>query len=73
MAIFHDMMHIDMEVYVDDIFVKSRTRANHVDNRVLQRSREHKLQMNTKKRVFGVYSGKLLGFLVSKRGRSKSG
>ena len=24
MAIFHDMIHIDMEVYMDDILVKSR-------------------------------------------------
>ena len=29
MAIFHDMIHIDMEVYVDDILVKSKTRAEH--------------------------------------------
>ena len=29
MAIFHDMIHIDMEVYVDDILVKSRTRVEH--------------------------------------------
>ena len=29
MAIFHDMIHIDMEVYVDDILVKSRTHAKH--------------------------------------------
>ena len=29
MAIFYDMIHIDMEVYVDDILVKSRTRSEH--------------------------------------------
>ena len=29
MTIFHDMIHIDMEVYVDDILVKSRTRTEH--------------------------------------------
>ena len=29
MTIFHDMIHIDMEVYVDDILVKSRTRSEH--------------------------------------------
>ena len=29
MVIFHDMIHIDMEVYVDDILVKSRTRTEH--------------------------------------------
>ena len=32
MAIFHDMIHIDMEVYVDDILVKSRTRSEHPQN-----------------------------------------
>ena len=70
MAIFHDMIHIDIEVYVDDILVKSRTRAEHPQAlaRILQRSREHNLKMNPKKCVFGVSSGKLLGFIVSKRG-----
>ena len=29
MAIFHYMIHIDMEVYVDDILVKSKTRSEH--------------------------------------------
>ena len=29
MVIFHDMIYIDMEVYVDDILVKLRTRAEH--------------------------------------------
>ena len=70
MAIFHDMIHIDMEVYVDDILVKSRTRIEHPQTlaRILQRSREHNLKMNPKKCIFGVSSGKLLGFIVSKRG-----
>src|SRR5262249_29458706 len=70
MAIFHDMMHIHMEVYMDDVFVKSRIREGHADvlRTVLQRSKEHQLKMNPKKCVFGVSSGKLLGFIVSKRG-----
>ena len=70
MAIFHDMIHIDMDVYVDDILVKSKTRTKHPQAlaRILQRSREHKLKMNPKKCVFGVFSSKLLGFIVSKRG-----
>src|SRR5262249_49604435 len=69
-AIFHDMMHLYMEVYVDDILVKSRTREDHpkILARILQRAREHKLKMNPKKCVFGVSSGKLLGFIVNKRG-----
>src|SRR5262249_41253596 len=70
MAIFHDMMHVHMEVYVDDVLVKSRTRSNHAEvlRVVLQRAKEHQLKMNPKKCVFGVSSGKLLGFIVSKRG-----
>ena len=37
-AIFHDLIHVDMEVYVDDILVKSKTREIHpqVLKRVLQ-------------------------------------
>ena len=70
MVIFHDMIHIDMEVYVDDILVKSRTRVEHPRAlaRILQRSWEHNLKMNPKKCVFGVSSNKLLRFIVSKRG-----
>ena len=30
MVFFHDMIHIDMEVYVDDILVKSKTHAEHL-------------------------------------------
>ena len=29
-TLFHDMMHIDVEVYVDGMIVKSRDRANHL-------------------------------------------
>ena len=70
MAIFHDMIHIDMEVYVDDILVKSKTHVEYSQAlaRILQRSWEHNLKMNPKKCVFGVSSGKLLGFVISKRG-----
>ena len=51
MMIFHDMIHIDMKVYVDDILVKSRTRTEHPQAlaRIHQRSREHNLKMNPKK------------------------
>ena len=29
-TLFHDMMHRDVEVYVDDMMVKSRDRADHL-------------------------------------------
>ena len=69
MAIFHDMIHIDMEVYVDDILVKSKTRDENPKTlaKILQQSQEHNLKMNPKKCIFGVSSGKFLGFIVSKR------
>ena len=40
MVIFHDMIHIDMKIYVDGILVKSRTRTEHPQAlaRILQRS-----------------------------------
>ena len=29
-TLFHDMMHRDVEVYVDDMIIKSQGRANHL-------------------------------------------
>ena len=65
-AIFHDMMHKELEDYVDDIVVKSRKREEHF--RVFERCRAFKLRMNPLKCAFRVSSGKFLGFLVHSRG-----
>ena len=69
-AIFHNMMHQEMEDYVHDIVVKSKTRAGHfqVLKRVFERCRMYKLRMNPLKCAFGVSVGKFLGFLVHHRG-----
>ena len=69
-AIFHDMMHQELENYVDDIVVKSRRREEHfhVLKKVFERCRAFKLRMNPLKCAFGVSSGKLLGFLVHSKG-----
>ena len=71
-SIFHDMMHKEMENYVDDIVVKSKTKAGHfqVLKWVLERCRMYKLHMNPQKCAFAVSTGKLLGFLVHHRGIS---
>ena len=70
MAIFHDMIHQELEDYVDDIVVKSRRREEHfhVLKRVFETCRAFKLRMNPLKCAFGVSSGKFLGFLVHNRG-----
>ncbi|RVW64270.1 Retrovirus-related Pol polyprotein from transposon 17.6 [Vitis vinifera] len=69
-ALFHDMMHRDVEVYVDDMIVKSRGRADHLAalERFFERIRKFRLRLNPKKCTFGVTSGKLLGHMVSERG-----
>ena len=69
-AIFHDMMHRQLEDYVDDIVVKSSKREEHfhVLKRVFERCRAFKLRMNPLKCAFGVSSGKFLGFLVYSKG-----
>ncbi|XP_026419660.1 uncharacterized protein LOC113315612, partial [Papaver somniferum] len=57
-------------VYVDDIIVKAKKRAEFVPNlkRVLSRCRSYGLNMNQAKCTFGVTSGKILGFKVTKAG-----
>ena len=65
-AIFHDMMHKEIEDYVDDVVVKSKARENHFNDlrRFFERWRLYKLRMNPLKFAFGVFAGNFLGFLV---------
>ena len=67
---FHDMMHKEIEVYVDNMSAKSRTTRDHlVDLRKLfKRLVKYRLRLNPNKCVFGANSRKLLGFIVSQRG-----
>ncbi|KAL6348421.1 hypothetical protein AAG906_005729 [Vitis piasezkii] len=69
-TLFHDMMHRDVEVYEDDVIVKSRNKANHLEalERLFERIRKFRLRLNPKKYTFGMTSGKLLGHMVSERG-----
>ena len=50
-TVFHDMIHRDVEVYVNDMIVKSRDRANHLAalERFFERIRQFKLRLNPKK------------------------
>ncbi|GAU31576.1 hypothetical protein TSUD_53990 [Trifolium subterraneum] len=69
-TLFHDMMHKEIEVYVDDMIVKSGTEEEHVEylSKMFQRLRKYRLRLNPNKCTFGVRSGKLLGFIVSQKG-----
>ena len=69
-TLFHDMMHRDVEVYVDDMIVKSQGKVDHLAalKRFFERIRKFRLRLNPKKCTFGVTFGKLLGHMVSERG-----
>ena len=69
-TIFHDMMHKEVEVYVDDVIIKSKTQVDHVYDlrKFFERLRKYNLKLNPAKCAFGVPSGKLLGFIISRRG-----
>ena len=64
------MMHKDVEVYVDDMIVKSPDRVDHLPalQRFFERIRQFRLRLNPKKCTFGVTSGMLLGHIVSECG-----
>jgi len=59
-----------VEVYIDDIMVKTKEGSTLVENLglVFDRLRATRSKLNPKKCVFGVSAGRLLGFLVSHRG-----
>ncbi|RDY14742.1 hypothetical protein CR513_00144, partial [Mucuna pruriens] len=63
-TLFHDMMHKEIEVYMDDMIAKSKTIEQHIEDlrKLFIRLRKYKLQLNPTKCTFGVETGKLLGF-----------
>ena len=69
-TLFHDMIHREVEVYVDDILAKSKKEEDHVQvlRRLFERLQKYQLKLNLAKCSFGVKTGKLLGFIVSDRG-----
>ncbi|XP_004304842.1 PREDICTED: uncharacterized protein LOC101292438 [Fragaria vesca subsp. vesca] len=68
--IFHDILGKLIEVYIDDVVVKTKTRATHVEDlrQVFTRMRRHNLKMNPSKCVFFPEAGDFLGFLMHQRG-----
>ena len=69
-TLFHDMMHKEIEVYVDDMIAKSQGEDEHVVNliKLFERLRKFQLKLNLVKCAFWVIFEKLLGFVVSKKG-----
>ena len=67
---FHDQIDRNVEVYVDDMLVKSKEEDGHLDDlrETFKTLRKYQMKLNPSKCAFGVYSGKFLGFMVSQRG-----
>nr|ABA97504.1 retrotransposon protein, putative, unclassified [Oryza sativa Japonica Group] len=68
--IFYDLIGWLVEVYIDDMVVKSKEVENHIADlrKVFERTRKYGLKMNPTKCAFGVSAGQFLGFLVHERG-----
>ena len=59
-----------MEVYIDDMLVKSLEATDHIAHlkKAFGFLRKHRMMLNPSKCIFGVSSGRFLRFLVTKRG-----
>jgi len=68
--IFSKQIGRNMEVYVNDMLVKSKEEESHLDNlkETFETLRQYKIKLNPTKCAFGVSSGKFLSFMVSQRG-----
>ncbi|PKU82070.1 putative mitochondrial protein [Dendrobium catenatum] len=68
-VIFDELIHVQVECYVDDLVVKSKVRSDHLrDLRIVfECLRKHDLKMNPLKCAFGVSAGKFLSFIVRYR------
>jgi len=68
--IFHEFIGKLVEIYIDDVVVKSEHFIKHLADlrKVLECTRKHGLKMNPNKCAFGVLAGQFLGFMVHQRG-----
>ena len=59
-----------MEVYVDDMLVKSKEEFTHLDDlkKTFATLKKYQMRLNLSKCIFGVASRKFLGFMMSQRG-----
>ena len=56
-AFLHDMMHNEVEVYVDEMIVKSKDREGHIANlrKFFKRIKEYRLRLNPQNTALGNY------------------
>ena len=66
---FEPQLGKNIEVYIDDMVVKSKVEPEHINNlkNIFEILRRYKLRLNAAKCSFGVGSGKFLGYMVTHR------
>ena len=67
---FEPQLGKSIEVYIDNMVVKSKVVSEHVGDLkvIFDILRKHKLRLNASKCLFGVGSSKFLGYMVTHRG-----
>ena len=67
---FKDNIGRNLEVYVDDMVVKTKGDASHLQDlaEIFTQLRHYGMKLNLSKCVFGVNGGKFLGFILTHRG-----
>ena len=65
--IFAQQIGRNVQVYVDDMLVKSQRKEDHLDNlkETFDTLRSYNMKLNPRKCAFGVTVGKFLGLMVS--------
>ena len=66
---FEPQLGKNIEVYIDDMVVKSKVEPEHINNlkNIFEILRRYKLRLNAAKCSFGVGSSKFLGYMVTHR------
>jgi succinylglutamate desuccinylase len=67
---FHSQIGRNMEVYMDDMLVKSTESMDHAYDlhKAFETLKLYEMKLNPVKCAFGVFSEKFLGYIVSSRG-----
>nr|KYP55910.1 Transposon Ty3-G Gag-Pol polyprotein [Cajanus cajan] len=67
--VFHQQIGRNMEVYVDDMMVKTTSAKAHATDlaEVFGQIKRHNMRLNPEKCVFGIQGGKFLGFMITSR------
>ena len=67
---FRPLLGKTMEVYIDDMLIKSKERPDHANHlqQVLDLLKTYGMKLNPAKCAFGVSIGRLMGFMTTQRG-----